>query len=36
MKKTSTIVALGVENMWCAHTSSARNAMTTVAAAIAL
>ena len=23
MKKTSTIVALGVENMWCAHTSSA-------------
>ena len=36
MKKTSTIVALGVVNMWCAHTSSARNAMTTVAAAIAL
>ena len=36
MKKISTTVGLGVENMWCAHTSRPRNAMTTVAAAIAL
>ena len=36
MKKTSTTVGLGVENMWCAHTSRPRKAMTTVAAAIAL
>ena len=36
MKKTSTIVGDGVANMWCAHTSRPRNAMTTVAAAIAL
>ena len=36
MKKIRTTVGLGVENMWCAHTSRPRNAMTTVAAAIAL
>ena len=36
MKKIRTNVGLGVANMWCAHTSSPRNAMTTVAAAIAL
>ena len=36
MKKTSTTVGLGVANMWCAHTSMPRNAMPTVAAAIAL
>ena len=36
MKKISTTVGLGVANMWCAHTSRPRNAMTTVAAAIAL
>ena len=36
MKKIRTTVGLGVANMWCAHTSSPRNAMTTVAAAIAL
>ena len=31
-----TIVALGVENMWCAHTSIPRKAMPAVEAAIAL
>jgi hypothetical protein len=36
MKKTSTTVGLGVENMWCAHTSRPRKAISTVAAAIAL
>ena len=36
MKKIRTTVGLGVANMWCAHTSRPRNAMTTVAAAIAL
>ena len=36
MKNTSTTVAVGVVNMWCAHTSRPRNAMATVAAAIAL
>ena len=36
MKKASTTVAVGVVNMWCAHTSMPRNAMATVDAAIAL
>ena len=36
MKKASTTVAVGVVNMWCAHTSIPRNAIATVAAAIAL
>ena len=36
MKKTSTAVAVGVVNMWCAHTSTPRNAIAAVAAAIAL
>ena len=36
MKKMSTSDGLGVENMWCAHTSRPRKAMTSVAAAIAL
>ena len=36
MKNTSTNVGLGVVNMWCAHTSRLRKAMTTVEAAIAL
>ena len=36
MKKASTTVEIGVVNMWCAHTSSDRKAMPTVAAAIAL
>jgi hypothetical protein len=36
MKKTSTTAGEGVVNMWCAQTMSDRNAMTAVAAAIAL
>ncbi len=36
MKNTRTIVGDGVANMWWAHTRRPRNAMTTVAAAIAL
>ncbi len=36
MKKASTTVAVGVVNMWCAHTTRPRKAMATVAAAIAL
>ena len=36
MKKASTTVAVGVANMWCAHTSTPRKAIATVAAAIAL
>ncbi len=36
MKKMSTNVGLGVANMWWAQTSVPRNAITTVAAAIAL
>ena len=36
MKKASTTVAVGVANMWCAHTSIDRNAIATVDAAIAL
>ena len=36
MKNASTTVDSGVTNMWCAHTSSDRKAMPTVAAAIAL
>ena len=36
MKNASTAVDSGVANMWCAHTSSDRKAMPTVAAAIAL
>ena len=36
MKKIRTTTELGVENMWCAHTSMPRKAMTAVAAAIAL
>ena len=36
MKKASTTVAVGVVNMWCAHTSRPRKAIATVAAAIAL
>src|SRR5439155_997187 len=36
MKKTSTTVGEGVANMWCAHTSRPRKAMTTLAAATAL
>ena len=36
MKNASTTVALGVANMWCAHTSIPRNAIAAVAAAIAL
>ena len=36
MKKASTTVGVGVANMWCAHTSSPRNAIATVEAAIAL
>ena len=36
MKNASTTVDIGVENMWCAHTSSPRKAMAAVDAAIAL
>ena len=36
MKNASTTVAVGVVNMWCAHTSSPRKAIATVEAAIAL
>ncbi len=36
MKKASTTVAVGVVNMWCAHTSMPRNAIAAVEAAIAL
>src|SRR3954454_217769 len=36
MKKASTTVAVGVANMWCAHTSRPRKAIATVDAAIAL
>ncbi len=36
MKNASTTVAVGVVNMWCAHTSMPRNAIATVDAAIAL
>ena len=36
MKKISTTVAVGVVNMWWAHTSRPRKAMATVAAAMAL
>jgi hypothetical protein len=36
MKKPSTTVGTGTENMWWAHTSAARKAMTAVEAAIAL
>ena len=36
MKNASTTVDIGVENMWCAHTSRPRKAMATVEAAIAL
>ena len=36
MKKASTTVAVGVVNMWCAHTSALRNAIATVETAIAL
>ena len=36
MKKMSTSDGLGVVNMWWAHTSKPRKAMTSVAAAIAL
>ena len=36
MKKASTTVAVGVANMWCAHTSALRNAIATVETAIAL
>ena len=35
MKNASTTVAVGVANMWCAHTSRPRNAIATVDAAIA-
>jgi len=36
MKNTSTALDSGVANMWCAHTSSERNAMPMLDAAIAL
>src|ERR671917_1956659 len=36
MKNASTTVAVGVANMWWAHTSMPRNAIATVDAAIAL
>ena len=36
MKKPSTTIGTGEANMWCAQTSVARNAITTVEAAIAL
>ena len=36
MKKPSTTIGTGEANMWCAHTSVARNAITAVEAAIAL
>ena len=36
MKKPSTTIGTGEVNMWCAHTSVARKAITTVEAAIAL
>ena len=36
MKKASTTVDIGVENMWCAHTSRPRKAIAAVEAAIAL
>jgi hypothetical protein len=36
MKKASTTVAIGVANMWWAHTSSPRKAIAAVAAATAL
>ena len=36
MKKARTTVAVGVVNMWCAHTSSPRKPMAAVDAAIAL
>ena len=35
MKNASTTLAVGVVNMWCAHTSRPRKAIATVAAAIA-
>ena len=35
MKKARITVAVGVVNMWCAHTSMPRNAIAAVAAAIA-
>src|SRR3954462_12089586 len=36
MKNASTTVDIGVENMWCAHTSIPRKVMPAVEAAIAL
>jgi hypothetical protein len=36
MKKPSTTIGIGEANMWWAQTSVARNAITAVAAAIAL
>src|SRR6188472_1226370 len=36
MKNARTTVDIGVENMWCAHTSMPRKAMPAVDAAIAL
>ena len=36
MKKASTTVAVGVVNMWWAHTSALRKAIATVETAIAL
>ena len=36
MKKPSTTIGTGEANMWCAHTSVARNAISAVEAAMAL